>query len=187
MTRRSQHILSALLYLYFACLILFVPFRWIVGWLFALLIHELGHWIAVVLCGGRVVSFGFTTGGLDMVVTPMSQISRFICILCGPLFGLLPIACYRIFPEWAVFSVLLTLYNLIPIRPLDGGRLIELLLGCNKIKYNHLEQIIWGILLILTAALVLYYSLGILPVAIIAGLVVKNRKITCKRAGEAVQ
>ena len=187
MVQNRRSIFLSLLYLYFACLILILPLRWLLGWVFALAVHELGHWLAVVICGGKVVSLSAVPGGLDMVATPMTSGQRFICIIFGPLIGVVPVLLRGWFPELAVFSLLLTVYNLIPVRPLDGGRLLELLLGKYKKLYFALERLILGAIFAFCIGLSVFHKLGLLPVAVAAELVLKNRKIACKRGVGAVQ
>lgn len=133
------------------------------------------------------MSLSAVPGGLDMVVSPMTGGQRFVCIVCGPVIGLTPVLLYGWFPEVAAFSFLLTVYNLIPVRPLDGGRLLELLLGKYKNLYFALECLILGAIFVFCVGLSVFYKLGLLPVVVAAELILKNRKITCKREVAAVQ
>lgn len=178
---------SALAYLYFACLILILPFRWILGWMLAIVIHELGHYVAVLICGGRIISLSLAQGGLDMDVTPLPNLRKFFCFIAGPVFGLLPVFWCCWFPELAVFSFILTVYNMIPVRPLDGGRLLELLLGGYGVIYCVIERMILILTVVICFVVSIHHSLGMLPIAVAVQLIVKNRKITCKRQVPAVQ
>ncbi len=187
MDRNKRSIFTSLVYLYFACLVLVLPLRWLLGWVLAIAVHELGHWLAVVICGGKVLSLSAVPGGLDMVVAPMTGGQRFVCIICGPVIGITPVLLYGWFPEVAVFSFLLTVYNLIPVRPLDGGCLLELLLGSCEKSYRIFECVILGTIAVTCVGLSVFYKLGLLPVAVAAELILKNTKITCKREVAAVQ
>lgn len=157
------------------------------GWGLAVVIHELGHYFAVLLCGGKVLSLSAIPGGVDMVVSPMNKGQRFLCILCGPFLGITPVLFRNYFPELAVFSFLLTIYNLIPVRPLDGGRLLELFIGEYEKPFRILERLIMWVIVALCIGLSMIYHLGVLPMVVAAELVMKNRKMTCKRGAGAVQ
>src|SRR5262249_32626040 len=105
-----------------------------------LLFHELGHFLGMRLFGYRDVSMFFipffgaaVTGRKDWA--PVWQ--RAVVLLLGPLPGLVlgsalwvgllkaehPFIC-----EAAGWLIALNLLNLVPIEPLDGGRLVNLLL-----------------------------------------------------------
>lgn len=152
-----------------------------------MLIHESGHWIAVRLSGGRILSVSVELGGLSMLSTPLTNGKKMISILCGPLVGFLPALLCRGFPELAVCSFLLTVYNLIPVRPLDGGRALELILH-NHSRLNRLIEImviVGGICFCLYLSI--RYKLGVLLLLTMVQLLMKNRKLTCKRGSERVQ
>jgi Zn-dependent protease len=53
---------------------------------------------------------------------PMEQGEEIICALAGPVAGAMTIFAWKWFPELAVAGLVQTIFNLIPIYPLDGGR-----------------------------------------------------------------
>ena len=105
----------------------------------AVLIHELGHLMAMVLFGYKdtrilfIPFLGAVTLGKNQNATPLQKV---IVYLMGPLPGYFIGACAFYFAEasgsqfWT--TVVLTfvginLLNLLPILPLDGGRIVETL------------------------------------------------------------
>ncbi|MEE3716178.1 tetratricopeptide repeat protein [Tumidithrix elongata RA019] len=107
-----------------------------------LFFHEAGHWLAMRLCGYTNTSvffiplFGAAATGRkhDASVT-----EQFIVLLAGPLPGLLiglglafGLSQGAIYPQWLTeamwMAIGLNFANLLPIYPLDGGRIVDLLM-----------------------------------------------------------
>lgn len=90
-------------------------------------LHELGHWAAIALLGGRVRSLRLTVVGAEMELDPGRPLSygkETAAALAGPVVNLL-LAWLSIQTGWYLFAGLnlcFGLLNLLPIRPLDGGR-----------------------------------------------------------------
>lgn len=115
----------------------------------SILIHELGHALTAKHYGQdrKIVLHGM--GGLA-IYTGGRHLSRrqdFAVIAGGPavqlILGLLAVAILRTFPEMvldgryvlrmlAFISIILALVNLLPIYPLDGGQLLNAMLGPEK-------------------------------------------------------
>ena len=110
-----------------AFLVLAVPFRALCGWLVAALCHEMGHIIAQYAFGGRMRGIHIHPMGAVIEGEDLGACGNIICVLAGPAAGAVPMMLMRSFPECAIFSFLLTMYNLIPLYPLDGGRALHLL------------------------------------------------------------
>ncbi len=97
-------------------------------------VHELGHILALRLCGSRMTGFGLSLTGAQLDYAPHVEGPRaVICFLSGPLAGILYAfaACTFGGTFWRMSgaaSFLLSVFNLLPILPLDGGRIAAELL-----------------------------------------------------------
>ena len=115
-----------------ALMLLLFPLRFLVGVLLAALIHELGHLLALKIAGGRVLSIRLRSFGARIEAAPMSPGRTALCSLAGPAAGALTIFTYKTFPELALVGLVQTVFNLLPVYPLDGGRALRNI--CCKIR-----------------------------------------------------
>lgn len=104
---------------------LLFPVRVLAGLLLAAAIHEAGHILAVRLCGGRLYRIRLHIGGARIDSAPLSPGRELLCILAGPAAGTLTVLAWRVFPELAVAGLLQTVFNLLPLPNLDGGRALR--------------------------------------------------------------
>ena len=90
--------------------------------------HELGHWVAICLLGGRVCRLRLSAVGAEMVLERSLSYGReCFCALAGPAVNLLLAVCFsRGAQEWTLvfagLNLALALFNLLPLPALDGGR-----------------------------------------------------------------
>ena len=115
-----------------ALMLLLFPLQFLVGVLLAALIHELGHLLALKIAGGRVLSIRLRSFGARIEAAPMSPGRSALCALAGPAAGALTIFAYKTFPELALAGLVQTVFNLLPVYPLDGGRALRNI--CCKIR-----------------------------------------------------
>lgn len=102
-------------------------------------VHECGHWLLLRLFHVPVTAFHITLFGAEMrtINSSLSYPAEIAAVLAGPganlLFGaaLLHLSGVCPFPFSAAAGAhfALALFNLLPVYPLDGGRLLELLLS----------------------------------------------------------
>jgi len=118
--------------------VLLVLWFWSVnGWrltaavLSAAALHELGHWSVLKLMGGRGTALHLSVFGAEMQIAGnLSYGQELAVILGGPGVNLLLGGALTLFGEslflYAGAHLVLGLFNLLPIRPLDGGRMVQL-------------------------------------------------------------
>lgn len=91
-------------------------------------IHEAGHIIAILLQGGNISNFTVNAGGLKISYDSyrFTYAQDLICALSGPVVGIIAavLGANIGLPVFAGISLCLSVFNLLPIRPLDGGKIV---------------------------------------------------------------
>lgn len=167
-------------YLFLAILIMLVPLQWLCAWILAVLFHEFCHYAAVMICGGTVTQLSVSIGGVCMQCSPLTDAKRIIATLSGPIGGLLPVVFYRMYPHLAICAWVLSAYNLLPILPLDGGRILQILIGSGVLFYKTQRLLLLSMLLFCVFC-VCRMRLGPLPLLIAGILLWKHRKSLAKK------
>jgi len=171
------------LYVLLAVLIFLLPLKWLSAWCAAVCLHELFHFAAVKLYRGKIRIFSLNLGGADMECTDLSDKAYMLSVLAGPLGGLLLVLLGRWLPRLAICSWLLSVYNLLPVLPLDGGQALRIMLK-DKNALGVLQRIMLFVVSILAAYLCFIVKLGPLPVVIAISLWIKNQKYLAKNSFE---
>ncbi len=112
-----------------------INYKYAVGYIFILVIHELGHYITAKFLKVSVAFGGFTPVGAYIIhENPENCKENALIAMGGPLFGgLLGLIYYIVyyvtgdytFLVLTFISIILNLGNLIPVSPLDGGQIAE--------------------------------------------------------------
>lgn len=107
-----------------ALLLLTIPVRWLFCWFAAVMVHELGHYIALTAFRIPVPSVAFGARGAMMQIRELSYKETVICSASGPVAGLMLLLLSKWVPLVAVFGFLQSIYNLIPMPGHDGDRIL---------------------------------------------------------------
>ena len=171
-------------YIIVAISILLVPLRMIFAFFLCVTIHELGHYLALKFFGIKINAITITASGIIMDTAPMSKCTEFITAAAGPVFGLIPLIFYKQMPIVAFFACLQTIYNLLPIYPHDGARMLSCICSCFRggVFIQHLMHYIGWITLAVLAICVCYLlNFGVIPIILIFAVFIKNisRNIPC--------
>lgn len=102
--------------------LLVLPLKWIAGWLGAVLIHELSHLTAMIILGVGINGISMNADGAVIRTEQMHPWQELICAFAGPVGGLLPLLFIAFTPHLGICAFLLSMFNLLPIYPMDGGR-----------------------------------------------------------------
>lgn len=111
--------------LWWSILLLILPLRWLMCAFTAAIFHEFCHYLAIRAVGGRLQEIRVCPTGAIIETTPLSPSQELVCALAGPLGELLLLLFARFIPLTAICALVQSVFNLIPIYPLDGGRALQ--------------------------------------------------------------
>ncbi|MBQ7255068.1 MAG: hypothetical protein IJS31_02320 [Oscillospiraceae bacterium] len=101
----------------------------------AAFLHECGHLLALFALGVRISSVRIGAFGAEINIAPCGRREELLSAAAGPACNLLCAAVFwRPFHLFAVLHLLLAAYNMLPVDPLDGGRILRVLFG-RRIAY----------------------------------------------------
>lgn len=155
-----------------AAMLLVLPLGWVLAMLLAAFVHECFHYAVVTLCGGRVYALHLGIRGAQMEVSQLLPWQEILAAAAGPIGSASMIMLSPWLPRTAVCSFVHCVFNLLPLFPMDGGRILKgimvLLLKDGEGAFRILQRIL-RVLLILVA-LWLAIRFGLWAVAIVAVL-----------------
>lgn len=105
--------------------LLVLPLRWVFALLLAQIIHEACHILALRMMKSdlREIRFGFA--GAEIVTLPLEPRQELLCAAAGPAGSFLMLAFLKVYPELSFCALVQGLYNLLPLYPSDGGRVLR--------------------------------------------------------------
>lgn len=156
-----------------ALLLLTVPFPLLAAAAMAAIIHECCHVLSVKLLGGEVRRFSLTLGGAVLDVAGLTSAQEAIAASAGPVGSLLLLLGIHRFPMLALCGLVQGCFNLLPIFPLDGGRILVCVMQSVGlgVKAEKISRVVaWGTLGVLSALflwlrmpLAIFFLLPLLP------------------------
>lgn len=164
-----------------ALMLLLVPLEFLLAAMAAAAWHELCHYAAIRLLSGQSEGIVLFSSAAHLRLPSMGQGREVLCALAGPVGGLLLLFLTPWMPRIALCAGMQSMYNLLPIYPLDGGRALKsgLLLLMPPPKATRLCGIIQRICKISILALGLYgcfwLKLGIFPLLMALLLLIRTK------------
>ncbi|MCQ2418891.1 MAG: hypothetical protein MJ085_03800 [Clostridia bacterium] len=101
---------------------IFFPFLLAAG------LHETAHIVLCKLLHVKIKAFSLSASGAELTADFKTYLQELLCISAGPAVNFLCVLLFFRFAYFALFSLLLGLYNSLPLSSLDGGRLLHILL-----------------------------------------------------------
>ena len=163
MTKSGSFSSGAILVL--SVLYFFGGLEYLIGFFAAVVIHELGHIVVINLCGGNVRSISVNAFGAVIDYYGINEMHKeLLSIAAGPAAGFALSYAASFFGNFysnklllttAGISLLLSVYNILPIYPLDGGRFVNALLKI-KLSEGKAEQTVRAIGLITSLTMTIF-------------------------------
>ena len=128
-----------------------------------ILVHEFGHLFMALILKWKVenvllLPFGGVTIFNEDLNRPI--IEEFLILICGPLLQVLFVYFFRYNYILVTYSNILLLFNLLPIYPLDGSKLLNLFLNLFfSFKRSHLFSIYFSFVVIILVFIKYDFSL----------------------------
>lgn len=174
------------LFIFAAILLLLVPGHWLFASISAAIVHEAFHAAAIYLTGGKITRIKIGIGGTVIETQLQCELSELLCAAAGPAGSFLLILFSRIYPRLAICGMIQGSFNLIPVLPMDGGRILKSLLNLMiPDKSAQILRIVEKTAIFILAITALYgcfhNSVGLLP-AILLTLFLTKRKNPCKQS-----
>jgi len=161
--------------IWFFILFLWLPFTFVISIFVSVLIHELSHAFVARRLGWNVykIEVGLFTGSAS-VDTNIPERDSIPVVAAGPIsnliLGILCIPLYLVFGETSpifghfindlfIVNIFMFVFNILPIYPMDGGRLLKDLLFLKMKSNRRLAKKIAGGISLCFSTLLLVYSI----------------------------
>ena len=122
-----------------ALMVLVLPLPWLAAVAVAAIIHEGCHLLCLKLCRICVYRIHVGLHGAAIQTAALSPTQELVCAAAGPVGSFLCLAFTQSCPLLALCGFLQGIYNLIPVYPLDGGRILHA--GAELLIPKHAESI----------------------------------------------
>ena len=148
---------------------LLAPTACLLAVVLAAVFHEMGHYLALRLCGGRVEGLSVSAFGAQMRIRHRERLSygrEALCVAAGPLVNVALSWLMSMAGAWreelylfAGAQLVLGVFNLLPLTALDGGRLLWIGVACLSDPFLADKICRWVTLVTLTALTVGSFAL----------------------------
>lgn len=180
-------------YIVYALMLLLLPLRWVICWIVAAFIHELSHILALKICKCKINYIYIRATGAVIRAQSLSPLQNIFASLSGPLGGFCTLLLAKQWPHLALCGVWQSVYNILPLNGLDGGKALQqclqLILG--EDLSIRIQSGIHYIVLVAVCVLGFWTSFirqfDPIPIAISVLILLRNRKTPCKEPLQAVQ
>ena len=177
-----------------AVAVLMLPLWFVVSLIIAATFHEFCHYFALIVADVKVFRITIGPIGASMETESMDPGRELLCAMAGPLGSLVLVPFYRWVPGIAFCGLIQGFFNLIPIYPMDGGRVLKCLLEllripqrdeiCNTVEWM---TVFWILILGFWGKWHWDLGWGGAIVGVILFLRLIRRKIPCKERRFRVQ
>ena len=128
--------------------VVFQKFTLLINYILALMLHELAHIFVATKCGYTLKEFKLSLFGVAVELNEKIDekdsfainisgpfFNLFLCLICVALYWLIPVS-FSILNTFCISNLTLAIFNLLPIYPLDGFKLVEVF---SKYKNPYVE------------------------------------------------
>lgn len=163
-----------------ALMLLLLPLKWLFAAMLAAAFHEFCHWGMICLCRGKITGMSIGMKGAVMQVEELPPHKELLCAIAGPVGGLSLLLFAKWIPRTAFCALAQSIYNLLPLLPLDGGRVLKctLLFFLPEVKAvkicSSVEFFFKMFLLLMSIWSALIWKAGILPLILTALLCLRT-------------
>ena len=129
---------SALSCIYGCLALLCLPLEWLISVAAAAAIHELCHILLLKILHIPIFQFRIEPTGAIIQTANLLPVQEFFCAAAGPAGSFLCLFLIGKFPLIAFCGLVQGLFNLLPIYPMDGGRMLRALTQLCAPRYSDL-------------------------------------------------
>lgn len=176
-------------------MLIVIPLDWLLAWITAIVVHECCHCFALMICGKNIDRFRIDIHGMQIHTTNLTQWEQLFCTFAGPGGALLLLLVSGIWPKLAICGFLQSIYNCLPLLPLDGGKILRCLLsmflsdGTVRVIMLYISRVFQIVFFLLCLVSMMFLNMGALPLVFAVCLWVRTAqiKIPCKSMPHRVQ
>ena len=162
-----------------ACCCIVFPISWITAWLVSVVVHEVAHYLCIRACDGQVSFIRLGVTGMRMHANLDSPKKEVLCAAAGPVGSFALLLLRRWFPLVAIFGFIHGAYNLMPVYPADGGRILVFMLSdkpYGKKLQKYIEASTLFVVTVVGLIISLSFRLGMIPIIVIIYWIVRLLK-----------